>query len=83
MKKKNYLILKERENFLKRNIQDCQDLLTTLNTLEKKPKKIPLQVTKEKIIVLKVRENSKIEVIDLNNLPSKNTKKKEKNFKIF
>ena len=36
-KKKNILILKERKNFLKRKIQNRQDLPTTLNTLEKSP----------------------------------------------
>ena len=81
--KKNILMLKERKNFLKGNIRNHQDLLTTLNILVKNHLKLPLQVGNEKVIVLKVRGNLKIEAIDLNNLPSKGIIKKDKNFRTF
>jgi hypothetical protein len=38
---------------------------------------------KEKVLVLKVRKNSKAEIVDLKNLHLKNIIKKEDNLKIF
>ena len=83
MKKKKNLISKKKKNSLKRNIRNCQDLLITLNILEKMLQKFYLQREKIKGLILRVKGNLKVEIIDLNNLRLKNITKREENFKIF
>ena len=41
------------------------------------------QMEKEKGLLLRAKENLKVEIIDLKNLPSKSIVKKEDNFKFF
>ena len=82
-KKKKISLLKERKNFLKRNIKNLQDLPITLNILEKILRKFYLQMEKIKNLILRVKGNLKVETIDLKNLCLKNIIKREENFKIF
>ena len=81
--KKKISILKERKNFLKRNIQNYKDLPITLNILGKVPQKIYFQMEGKKSLILKAKRNLKVEIKDLNNLHLKSTTKRKENFKIF
>jgi len=81
MERKKVLVTKENLVLQKKITQNQQDSQIIQNTLERKHLKVHLLVRRKKAQVLMERKSSKVEVIDLKALLSKNTVKKELNLK--
>ena len=83
MVKKNLLVTKENLVIQKKVIQNPVALQIIQSILEESLLKIHLQIRKIKALILKVKKNLRVEIVDLKVLLSKNTVKKELKSKTF